>query len=216
MNDLAERRREEKERRRDEILTAALAVAAVVGFDALTMEQVARQARLSRALLYVYFSDKDDLLFALCERALRQLRVAFDAALASVPTGRDRLAAMGREYVTFSLQQPVSFEVLARCEARDSASMPTGGNVDACMTRADEVHGLIVDALRAGVQDGSIRASLTDADAVATVLWGFMHGIIQVAATKGALLERRGVTPDTLFQQALALALQAVSPSAPS
>ena len=82
------------------------------------------------------------------------------------------------------------------------------------MQRADEVHGLLVEALRAGVRDGSIRASLTDADAVATVLWGFMHGIIQIAATKGALLERRGVTSDTLFQQALELALQAISPLA--
>ena len=76
MTDLAERRREEKERRRDEMLAAALQVAAVAGFDALTMEQVARKARLSRALLYVYFTDKDDLLFALCEQALRRLAAA--------------------------------------------------------------------------------------------------------------------------------------------
>jgi AcrR family transcriptional regulator len=213
MNDLADRRREEKERRRDEILSAALKVASVVGFDALTMEQVARQARLSRALIYVYFSDKDDLLFALCERSLVQLAAAFRDVTREAPTGRARLAAMGAAYVAFSVQEPVSFEVLARCEARDSASLPTGGNVDACLARGDEVHAILVSALHEGVRDGSIRASLTDADAVATVLWGFMHGIIQIAATKGALLERRGIQTDALFQQALQLALQALDPS---
>lgn len=216
MSDLADRRREEKERRRDEILTAALTTAGVVGFEALTMEQVARQARLSRALIYVYFTDKDDLLFALCERALGELAEAFAGVIREAPNGRERLAAMGREYVAFSIRQPVSFEVLARCEARDSASMPTGGNVEACMARADEVHGQLVEALRVGVADGSIRASLTDADAVATALWGFMHGIIQIAATKGALLERRGVTSEALFQQALELALQAITPLPPA
>ncbi|MEN9528009.1 MAG: hypothetical protein RLY56_1960, partial [Pseudomonadota bacterium] len=54
MSYLAERRLEEKERRRLEILEAAAEVAGVVGFEAMTMEQVARKARLSRALVYVY------------------------------------------------------------------------------------------------------------------------------------------------------------------
>ena len=43
MNYLAERRQEEKERRRAEILDAAEAVMASVGWDALTMDQVARR-----------------------------------------------------------------------------------------------------------------------------------------------------------------------------
>jgi len=53
MSYIAERRQEEKERRRAEILDAAEAVCAEVGWDAMTMDQVARKARLSRALLYV-------------------------------------------------------------------------------------------------------------------------------------------------------------------
>src|SRR2546429_4326738 len=60
MNYIAERRQEEKERRRADILDAAEAVGASVGWEALTMDQVARKARLSRALLYVYFKDKPE------------------------------------------------------------------------------------------------------------------------------------------------------------
>ena len=74
MSYIAERRQEEKERRRAEILDAAEAVCAEVGWDDMTMDQVARKARLSRALLYVYFKDKQDLLFGLCERALCDAR----------------------------------------------------------------------------------------------------------------------------------------------
>ena len=73
MNYIAERRQEEKDRRRSDILDAAEAVAATIGIEALTMDQVARRARISRALLYVYFHDKSDLHFALCERALALL-----------------------------------------------------------------------------------------------------------------------------------------------
>ena len=45
MSYIAERRQEEKERRRAEIIDAAEAVAATVGWDAMTMDRVARKAR---------------------------------------------------------------------------------------------------------------------------------------------------------------------------
>ena len=61
MSYVTERRLEEKIRRRAEILDAAEAVAARFGWENTTMDQVARKARLSRALVYVYFTDKTDL-----------------------------------------------------------------------------------------------------------------------------------------------------------
>ena len=77
MSYIAERRQEEKDRRRAEIVDAAETLYAESGWDSITMDQVARQARLSRALLYVYFRDKEDLLFALVERSLEALRDRF-------------------------------------------------------------------------------------------------------------------------------------------
>ena len=81
MNYIAERRQEEKERRRAEILDAAEQVTGSSGWDELTMDQVARRARLSRALLYVYFKDKVDLMYALCERCLMLLQQRFAEAV---------------------------------------------------------------------------------------------------------------------------------------
>ena len=50
----------------------------------MTMDEVARKARLSRALLYVYFQNKPDLLLAICERALASLHARFEAALGAL------------------------------------------------------------------------------------------------------------------------------------
>ena len=72
---------------RAEILDAAEAWYAKKGWDALTMDQVARSARLSRALVYVYFRDKDDLLFAIGERAVGLLLDRFKAAVAGTARG---------------------------------------------------------------------------------------------------------------------------------
>ncbi len=87
MSYLTARRQEEKDRRRAEIVDAAEALYAETGWDAITMDQVARRARLSRALLYVYFKDKSDLHMALVERSLEALHDRFVAARADRPNG---------------------------------------------------------------------------------------------------------------------------------
>ena len=101
MGYVAERREEEKERRRAEMVDAAEDLYAKVGWDAVTMDQVARSARLSRALLYVYFRDKNDLLHAITERALVELRRRFVAAAATHDKGLDQVQAIGHAYVLF-------------------------------------------------------------------------------------------------------------------
>src|ERR1700691_5168764 len=95
MSYIAERRGEEKERRRAEILDAAEVLYAKTGWDALTVDQVARSARLSRALVYVYFRDKEELLFAIGERAMGLLRNRFEEASASHALGLTKFGELG-------------------------------------------------------------------------------------------------------------------------
>ena len=125
MNYIAERRLEEKERRRAEIVDAAEAAGREVGLDALTMDDVARRARLSRALLYVYFQDRSDLMFGLAERAMSMLHARFVEAAERHRTGLEQVSAMGRAYVAFSQEFPVLFDALARCELQSPE--PTAG-----------------------------------------------------------------------------------------
>src|SRR6202020_875116 len=106
MSYIAERRGEEKERRRAEILDAAEVLYTKKGWDALTVDQVARSARLSRALVYVYFRDKEDLLFAIGERAMQLLKSRFEAAAAGPGTGLEQVEAIGRAYVAYALEFP--------------------------------------------------------------------------------------------------------------
>lgn len=210
MSYVAERRQEEKDRRRSDILDAAEAVFAEVGSDKATMEQVARKARLSRALLYVYFKDKPDLLSAICVRALTELRRRFLAASARHKTGLDKISSLGKAYVAFAQEQPVYFETLARYEAE--VRHPEGSGYEAsCLRAGDAVHELMVEILDAGIRDGSIRRDLGDRRLTAITLWGFMHGIVQLINTKAKLLAHDGVTARQLVQHALELAGRALA-----
>jgi AcrR family transcriptional regulator len=52
-----------------------------VGFRAVTMELVAREANVAKATLYSYFKNKDELFLAVCVRMARLLRGAVEQAL---------------------------------------------------------------------------------------------------------------------------------------
>jgi AcrR family transcriptional regulator len=205
MDPIAARRLEEKERRRTDILDAAERVAAATGLDTLTMEQVAREARVSRGLLYVYFQDKQDLEAGICERALTSLHDRLTGLLAAHPRGLDRVVAMGRAYVAFAAECPLQFEVLARFEATGE-SPADGSNHAACIAAGGRVHALIIAALEAGMADGSVSPSAGPPATIALSLWAMTHGTIQVARMKSAVLALYGVTPEALVDQTLQMA----------
>lgn len=211
MNYLVERRQEEKERRRLEILDAAEAVAAAAGIEALTMDQVARKARLSRALIYVYFQDKADLLFGLCNRALDILQQRFLDVVARHPTGIAQVEACGRAYLAFAQEFPVYAEALAEFEAHSVEQPAIEGNVGACLIAGDRVHAVLIAAIERGMQDGSIRADAGPPPIISFTLWGFLHGVLQLATNKAAILAHDGITTQQLLEQALLQGVRSIA-----
>ncbi|HEX9772259.1 MAG TPA: TetR/AcrR family transcriptional regulator [Steroidobacteraceae bacterium] len=212
MSYIAERRQEERDRRRGEIVDAAEAVYSEVGWDAVTMEQVARRARLSRALVYVYFKDKRDLHFALVERSLETLKLRFEAAVAGQVRGIDQCEAIGRAYVDFSRDLPHYFDACARFQAHQTESGELEPNELACAEAGHRVHEVIVTSLNRGIADGSVRSDLGDPYVTSLALWAFTHGVILIAGSKGAQIEHEGIRVSAMIDHAFGMALRSITP----
>lgn len=205
MSYIAERREEEKERRRGEILDAAESLYAKQGWEAVTIDQVARTARLSRALVYIYFRDKDDLLFAIGERAMKMLCQRFVAALESPGSGRDKVDSIGRAYVGYSLEFKHFFDFCSRFQSHEVSSAPTD-NEAACHQVSELVMDQVVQAIQIGVADGSIAPELArEPRLLAMSLWAFTHGIVQITIAKAADLTQRGIPPAVFSDYAFEL-----------
>jgi TetR/AcrR family transcriptional regulator len=59
---ITERRKKEREYRRELAMNAAMAIYNEEGYHAITIEKIAGRSELSRASLYLYFKNKDDIL----------------------------------------------------------------------------------------------------------------------------------------------------------
>jgi AcrR family transcriptional regulator len=214
MSYISERRLEERDRRRTEIVDAADALYAESDWDSITMDQVARRARLSRALVYVYFKDKPDLHLALVERALDTLRTRFDRARAGKARGIDEIEAIGRAYVAFSREMPHYYDACSRYQSHACgdacAAAEVPANEAACMQAGRRVHETLVDSLNRGVADGSVRADLGEPYVTALALWAFTHGVIQIASSKRGQIEHEGIPVQQFIDHSFALVLGAL------
>jgi AcrR family transcriptional regulator len=209
-----QRREDEKEQRREAIIDAAETVFASQGFDASKMDDVARKARVSRALVYLYFGNKSELQFAVCLRALRLLRTELAAAADSTARGDDKIAAIGVAYMRFAEQHPLYFATLSRFEAHRPDTIASGSSERAVLEAGAAVHEVTIAALRTGMRDGSIRRT-SKPMLLAMTLWSFTHGAIQVAQTKCAFLEEVGLSSGDLLQHAIEVTMRGLRPTTP-
>ena len=72
----AERKERERLRRRNAILRAAKRIISTHGVEGMSMNQLADATELNKATLYLYFSDKDDLIDAIVYEGLVLLETA--------------------------------------------------------------------------------------------------------------------------------------------
>lgn len=199
---VAERRLREKERRRNEIIDAAEEVFFSKGIDSAKMDEVAEAAELSKGLLYFYFKSKDDLHAAIALRAIHILRQSFQAAVRTHAKGIDKVQALGRAYIDFALEYPNYCAAMAHQTSREPSNDPTS-YAALCDAEGDNVLLIVAEAIRAGIQDGTVRADV-DPAYTAIILWGQTHGLVQVATLQD-VQERHNVVMEHIADEFLRL-----------
>ncbi|WVM93454.1 TetR/AcrR family transcriptional regulator [Halopseudomonas pachastrellae] len=122
------------------------------------MDDIAKGAQLSRALLYVYFKDKAAIMRGVMLRAGYALLNEFRAARDAGGSGLQQLERMGQSYYRFSLEQPDYFDVLTNASTF-AHLMESDEQTEDMETCSALTMGCMVDSLEAGVTDGSPAAS---------------------------------------------------------
>jgi AcrR family transcriptional regulator len=155
------------EARREQLLDVAKAIVVDRGFHAVSIEAVAREAGISRPIVYGHFHDLDGVLEALIaregRRALDQLGRVLPAALAEVDPRR-RLVAALEGYLAAVRDDPATWRLVL---------MPQEGAPRSLHERIAAGRAAVVDQLAAALGPGSGAGESPDPELTARLLTAF-------------------------------------------
>jgi AcrR family transcriptional regulator len=173
-----ERREREKQALQTQILDATRAILSERGYEGLTMRAVADRVEYSAAALYKHFTDREELVRALCARdfyAFAQvLNARPGAALDADADPIDRLRGIGRSYAEFAIQHPEQYRVMFM------AAMP-GSDVIQHGDPEQDAYALVSGAVQVALDAGHFRG--LDKDLIAQTMWSTMHGVVAIEIT---------------------------------
>lgn len=164
-------RRRNAEATREAIFEAAREVFMSRGYHGTSIRTVAEQAGYTHGTIYLYFRDKDDLLYQLSEEYFRQL-LARLRGLPRTLDAVDRLRETLRALLQFGLEYPDHYHLMV--SMRPPHASDTARRFG---PMADEVTGLLFDVVtRAAARTG---VTLDDPQVDAFALLATTHGVIE-------------------------------------
>ena len=100
------RKEREKAQRRKEIIDAAEKLFFEKGYDNVSMNDISKVVELSKATLYLYFENKEELFFAIVLRGTRILNAMIRKAVEAAENGIEKVTAFRTAYHEFTKDYP--------------------------------------------------------------------------------------------------------------
>jgi TetR/AcrR family transcriptional regulator len=172
-------RRQDPRRQRtmDALVAAAQQMFAERPVDEVTVEEIGGHAGVAVGSIYNNFGSKEGLYAAVVGRALDVDRDYMDRAYTPDRNPIEQLHAASEQYLRFALDHPLFFRMLAF--PTKPGSYPAAAETAALLSRRiDEQNARMVDAIKRGIAEGSIRE--LDPQKTATILWASWNGIVSL------------------------------------
>jgi AcrR family transcriptional regulator len=172
----ATRRRQEQEKQalRQAILNAAAGLFLEQGYERFSLRQVAERIGYSPTTIYLYFRNKDDLLFTVVEEGFVRFGKQLEAAQTNIDDPWEQLLALGRAYITFGIENQVYYQMMF-VQRTDFLWQSQQGQSQPRLTAFQILRQTVQRAIDANL----VRAG--DADTYSDLLWATAHGIVSLA-----------------------------------
>lgn len=108
---IVERKEREKQEMRDLIIQEAARIFAIEGYENTSIRSIAKQIEYSPATIYLYFKDKNELLYAIHELTFGMLLNDMQQVL-TIENPLERLRTIGHIYLEFSLKYPEYYNLM--------------------------------------------------------------------------------------------------------
>ena len=192
------RKQREREQRRNEIINAAEKFFFERGYDDVTMDEIADEAEVNKALLYYYFKNKEALFFAVDLRGVRILHELYVKCANLDVNGYTKIKSMIQSLFEFSKDYPNYFRIY-RYAGTERFQMSDNEDAKEILDLTTGIWRLMVEAILQGMKDGTIRK---DVDPVEMSIYINVMSMSALNIDIGfkLILEARGIHQDKFWK----------------
>ena len=186
---MGRRKKEPRSVHRENIVSAASALFMEKGIAAVSMDDIAKAAGYSKATLYVYFENKEEIVGILVLNSMKKLYDYISSALIQHETTKARYDFICRGLVQYQEEFPFYFKMVLDKINIDFESKEYLPEERETYQIGEEINEKIKNFLLSGMEKGDLRNDLDIMPAIFN-FWGMLSGIIQLAANKEEYIKK--------------------------
>ncbi len=213
-----ERKIREKELRREDIISAAENVFFTKGYNAATMDDVAKEAQFSKRTLYMYFNSKEQIQFEIMAKGYRLFLDLLESEAATLNSLKplEGIKTLFLLFHKFSLSYPYHFRTIMEYQTKEEdfitrLSDEATQAKEVCYELGEDAIRFLIKLVKAGVSQGVIRKDIP-AEKIALILWSCTLGIFNTASRKNNYLSNYyNTTGEELLQDSFTLILDSLT-----
>lgn len=180
---MARRIKEEADIHRKRIAMAAGELFEEKGIEAATMNEIAKKSGYSKATLYVYFQNKEEIVGYLVLHSMIKLKEYLVSALATEKEFKEKYLDICQAMVVYEEEYPFYFSMVldhinidfehSHCEESERETFRVG----------EEINTLLASFFISGIEKGAFKDQM-DVKSVIFSIWGMLSGFIQLVENK--------------------------------
>lgn len=188
---ISERKEKQKADLKQQILDASVKLFSGNGYDGVSIRKIADIIEYSPTTVYLYYKDKNEILFELHEIGFRKMEL-FNKDLLDIKNPLLRLHKLGENYIHFGLEHPDYYDLMFLLPA----PIEFINKMKECDWKGgDNALNFLKGTLQECVDKKLIKPN--DINTMAMAIWGMVHGLVSLANRKRfeKLLDGQEVIP---------------------
>lgn len=180
---MGRRKKEPRSIHRGNIASAASALFMKKGITETSMDDIAKEAGYSKATLYVYFENKEEIISILVLESMRKLYHYISTALETQQTTRARYDMICQKLLLYQEEFPLYFKmVLDKIDINFQTRQYLPEEKETYQV-GEDINEKLKEFIMEGMEKGELRNDI-EALPVIFTFWGTLSGLIQLAYNK--------------------------------
>lgn len=170
---------------RERILAVSKQMFANHGFEKTSLRKIAEKLKCSPGTIYLYFKNKDELLFAVHDEGFKLLHERMNARM-GIKDPMLRLKELARAYIQFAWDFPEYYDLMFNKSAPMNVLEERHGPLDevdeAKWTSAMSSFGCLYESVRYAIEKEILIEE--EVEKITFGLWGAVHGMVSLCLCK--------------------------------